>query len=355
MKSSVYFSKIHSGDTADRIRSLRRLLDTIGPQIKIRQGEIVPIKITIGDESCVYHVAPELVKPIVAFVKGKQGKPFLFDTNVIYKGSRQNAVDHMALAEKKRFTCAEVDAPFIVADGLFGSDGREYAVTGAKFLKKVKIPSFVGALDSLIVVSHATGHLLSGYAAAIKNVAMGMASRPTKQIQHSSVKPRIIESRCVACGLCREICPVSAISLTATASINGAVCIGCGECLCACKFDAISVNFQEDAAIFCYRMVECAKFITSRFKNTVYFTFAIDITKDCDCISPADKSAIFCKDLGIFASTDIVAIDQAVLDLITERHGDIFSKAWNTGVHHAMLEYAKKLTLGNSEYSLIEV
>jgi len=209
MKSDVYLAR--TDDKKNRVSSLLRLLKTIDPFSSYKKDEFIPVKLTIGDSKCVYHVSPELVKTLINQIKNKKAKPFLFDTNVIYQGSRLNAVDHLTLAQNKGFSHSRVGAPFVIADGMFGQDGNEYDVD-SKYIKKIELPSFIGMLDNLVVLSHVTCHILAGYAGALKNVAMGMACKPTKQVQHSSLKPHVLEENCTSCGCCIEICPAKAIS-----------------------------------------------------------------------------------------------------------------------------------------------
>jgi len=298
-------------------------------------------------------VSPELVKVVIAQIKKQQAKPFLFDTSVIYQGQRQNAVDHMNLAQSKGFGHTKVGAPFIVADGVFGKDGKEFILDNPE-TKKIKTPSFVGMLDSLVVISHTTGHILAGFAAAIKNVAMGMSCRSTKQVQHSTIKPSVIVKKCTACGCCLEICPVQAISYKDNkAFIDPKLCIGCAECLCACKFDAIYVNYHEDPLVFNRRMVEVAQFILSKFKNKFYLNFSLDITKECDCIADKDEKMV-AADIGILCSYDILALDKATADLAQEyKKGEYFSA--NSKVYNALFEYAAGKGLGNLDYNLIQL
>ena len=353
MKSDVYFIKISSNDTKLRSWSLLKLLEAANPFSEYKKDEFVPIKLTIGDSQCIYHTKPELIKLIISEVKKKKVKPFLFDTNVIYKGSRLNAIDHLTLAQNKGFAHSRVGAPFIIADGIFGQDGKEYEIN-SEYIKKVKIPSFIGTIDNLLVLSHSTCHILAGYAGAIKNIAMGMASKPTKQVQHSSLKPHVIDERCTNCGCCVEICPVNAIRQDAKkAFIDQAKCIGCGECLSPCKFDAIFINWGEDTRIFAKRMIDVAQFILSKFKNTFFINFAFDITKECDCISTKNEK-IVSGDIGILASKDILALDKATVDLINKNE-DVILKEKSQDTHKIMLEYAHKKGLGNLEYNLIEV
>lgn len=350
MKSDVYFVRIKGSDIKDKASALTRLISETDPFSRYKKDELIPVKLTIGDSQCVYNIRPEIIKIVVAELKNKKTRPFIFDTNVIYKGERLNAVDHLTLASNKGFGHSKLGAPFIIADGLFGQDGKEYHINSSH-INRIKVPSFIGMLDSLVVLSHITGHILAGYAGAIKNVAMGMACRPTKQVQHSSVKPHIKKEECTACGCCIDICPVSAISWKDDkAFIDQKICVGCGECICACKFNAVFINWEEDILTFCKRMVDTAGFILSKFKNKFFINFVFDITKECDCISTkTDK--IIGRDLGILASTDILSIDKATADLLN-KDGDIFFEAQDRNEYHQMFEYASKKGLGNIEYNL---
>lgn len=351
MKSDVYFSPVVETQLLFRQEALRRILDAVALRLVYQPDEIVPVKITIGDSAAVHHVCPELVKSVISRIQSQQAKPFLFDTGVIYHGRRQNAVDHLTLAQKKGFGQSQTGAPFIVADGVLGQDGKEYELN-AGHIKKIRVPAFIGMLESLVVLSHATGHILSGYAGAIKNVAMGMSCRATKQVQHSSLKPSIIKDKCTACGCCAVICPVGAIGLEEkkTARIDTGVCVGCGECLCACKFDAVYVNWEEDVDSFSSRMDEVANFILSKFKKKIFITFAFDVTQECDCISTKDDELIS-KNIGILASTDPLALDRATVDLLSD---DLhFLKEHRA--YERMFEYAASIGLGNLDYRFVKV
>lgn len=350
MKSDVYFVPVSGSDLSKRCQALGHLLEETAAHLAYKKDEIVPVKVTIGDASCVCHMHPSLVKDVVTRVKKQGAKPFLFDTNVIYHGQRQNAVDHLNLVEAKGFSAAQVGAPFVVADGVLGQDGREHEVKGAH-IRRAKVPSFVGYLDSLLVLSHATGHIFTGYAGAIKNVAMGMSCRATKQVQHSSVKPTVEEAKCTACGRCVRICPVQAISpgKNKRAVIDARACIGCGECLCACAFEAVVVNWDEDMDIFGERMVDVACFVLSQFKKKFFITFAFDITQECDCIS-TNKDPMIMRDFGILASDDPLALDQAVVEMAGDNK---FLKAHAAYRH--MFEYAQKVGLGSLEYRLVKI
>lgn len=353
MRSKVYFAQVKEKNLSSRNSALNKLLENINTILEFKKDEIVPIKMTVGEASCIYQIDPSMAKTIVKLLKEKKTRPFLFDTNVIYKGNRMNAVDHLNLVQTKGFGFSQIGAPFIVADGLFGQDGKEF-VLDSGHIKKIKTPSFVGLLENLLVVSHVTGHMLSGLAASIKNVAMGMSCRPTKQVQHSALKPHVIKDECVACGYCIQNCPVSAISfLDNKAFIDQKICIGCGECLCVCQFDAIYLNWEEDVSIFVKRLVDTASFILSQFKNKFFINFGFDISQDCDCISDKNNP-ILCPDLGIFASNDILALDKATYDFMASSTQSSFLEN-NKKQILEMFGHAYKKGLGNLDYELIRL
>jgi hypothetical protein len=351
LKSKVYFKSI-SGST-DRKGCLAGILNRLKSDFKeFKQGAIVGIKTTIGDSEDVGYVKPELIRLIVDELKNNRAKPFIFDTNVIYKGMRMNAVDHLNLAYRKGFLPQKLGCPFIIADSVFGTDSKVIKL-GLKNLKEIRVPSLISVLENLIVVTHVTGHMLAGYAASVKNVGMGMASRAGKQIQHSSLKPHTVKNKCTLCGCCIEICPVGAISEKKDkAFINPDVCLGCGECISACKFDAIYINWKEDSNKLVERTAEYARGILSRIKRKLFINFAFDVTKECDCLNGDNPKII--EDTGIFASRDILAVDKACFDILSKQE-DVFARHQNTRAHLHQFDYARQIGLGNLDYELVEV
>lgn len=351
METEVYFSALKKGQGhADCFKALISGIETFVRQFS--EGSFVGIKMTVGDEKSTGHIKPEVVRVLVDKLKEQGARPFVFDTNVIYCGQRQNAVDHLELAYRKGFTPGNLGCPYIIADSVFGTDSRSVKVDFHN-VKEIKVPSLVTVMDDLIVLSHVTGHIMSGFASSMKNVAMGMASRAGKQIQHSSLKPYIDTAKCTLCGTCIEHCPVSAISEhSGTAFINSNLCIGCCECISACKLDAVNINWQEDAAIFAERMAEYACGILSLIKRKLFFNFAFDVTNECDCIAGDDPRII--GDTGIFASKDVLAVDKACFDMLTQSR-DIFSRGGRISAHLHEFEYAQKIGLGSAHYKLVEV
>jgi uncharacterized Fe-S center protein len=350
MEPSVYVNRMVKGQRVQDC--FQALLGSLDPYLsQFKKGSFVGIKMTIGDKKSTGYIKPEVVSLLVKKLRKQGAKPFVFDTNVIYKGQRQNAVDHLTLAYNKGFTPGKLGCPYIIADGVFGSDSVAIKVD-SDGISEIKVPSLVKVLEDLIVLSHVTGHMMSGYAGAIKNVAMGMASRAGKQVQHSSLKPVIDADKCTLCGTCIEMCPVSAISeLRGRAYINFDHCVGCGECIAACKLDAVVINWQEDPLVFIERMTDYANGILSKIKRKVFINFATDITLECDCICGDDHRIV--DDIGVLASEDILAVDKACYDMLTGER-DILSRGGKLNAHLHQFEYAEKIGLGRIDYKLIE-
>ncbi len=348
MRPEVYFSRLKEEKSTKEC--LAAILDNMDPYLSVfKKGSFVGIKMTIGDEGSTGYIKPDIVRVLVENLKERGIKPFVFDTNVIYTGQRRNAVDHLNLAYRKGFTPDNLGCPYIIADGVFGSDSK-IIKKDFRNIKEIRVPSLVGVLQDLIVLSHITGHIMSGYAGSIKNVAMGMASRAGKQIQHSSLKPVIITENCTMCGCCITVCPVSAISeIKEKSVINSDTCIGCCECISACKFNAVNINWHEDVDIFMERMAEYACGILSEIKRKMFINFAFDITEECDCISGDDPK--IAEDTGIFASGDILSVDKACFDILTEKK-DIFSRDGKISAYLHQFKYAENIGLGSLVYKL---
>jgi len=351
MEPDVYFNALRNRQShADCFRALIQGIETYVSQFA--KGSFVGIKMTVGDEKSTGHIKPEVVRVLVEKLKEQEARPFVFDTNVIYSGQRQNAVDHLNLAYRKGFTPDNLGCPYLIADSVFGTDSKAVK-TAFHHVKEIKVPSLVTVIEDLIVLSHITGHIMSGFAGSMKNVAMGMASRAGKQIQHSSLKPYIDTAKCSLCGTCIEHCPVSAISeQSGTAFINSRLCIGCCECISACKLDAVNINWREDANIFAERMAEYACGILSMINRKLFINFAFDVTNECDCISGDDPRIV--SDTGIFASQDVLAVDKASYDMLTKSR-DIFSRGGKIKAHVHEFEYAQKIGLGSTAYRLVEI
>jgi hypothetical protein len=281
-------------------------------------------------------------------------KPFLTDTTVLYKGARENAIDHLNLAYENGFTYENVGAPVIIADGIIGKNEFEVEIN-APLNKTVSLATEFITANSIIVITHVTGHLNTGLGATLKNLGMGMASRKGKLVQHSVSKPVISKTKCTTCGVCVRWCPVNAITLTEHyAVIDPKKCIGCGECLAVCRFSAVHFKWDSTTVRLQQQIAEHALGIVRQKKDRIgYLTFLTNMTKNCDCYTGRQTPIL--PDIGVLAGTDPVAIDQAVIDLTgMENPANLARTAYPDIDYSVQLEYGEKIGLGSRNYKLIE-
>ncbi len=354
--SIVFFAELNpTSSSAERQKAVERILSASGFDSVIEAKDKVAVKTHIGEMSNTTHVSPDLVRLVVNRVKKLGGAPFLTETSTLYKGARSNAIDHLIHAYAHGFTYEKVGAPFIMADGLSGNSEVEVPIKGVIF-DKVSIAREIAFANALIFISHPTGHVGLGLGACLKNIGMGLSSRMGKLRQHSTFKPTINAGTCTFCKVCTKWCPVEAIIEKAgKAFIVSETCIGCGECLTVCKYDAVRFDWGRDSADIQKRTAEHALgVIQGKEKKSYFLNFLIDMTKDCDCIPKKQERII--PDVGILASNDPVAVDQATMDLTRERFGKDLAKAsWpNLDAGH-QLEHAERIGLGSRAYSLKSV
>ena len=219
------------------------------------------------------------------------------------------------------------------------------------------------------MLTHFKGHGGTGFGGTMKNVGMGIASPAGKQIMHANVLPSVNRNKCIGCGQCKKWCPVNAITIENRKSyINSDKCIGCMECVTVCPTGAIAVMWNESSKNLHEKIVEYVyAALKNKQKKVGFFSFLMNITPDCDCASWSDASIV--PDIGILASKDPVAIEQASLDLVNAQEGirgtalrnaftpgkDKFKDLYPNVDVRVQINYAQELGLGNKEYTLIEV
>lgn len=352
--TNVYFIRAKESEGSPQVaRKLGKVLQESNCLKFVKKEEIVAVKVTFGEEGNKYFMGPEYIKPVTDSIKKLGGKPFLTDANVLYKGKRTNAVDHLNVARNHGFFKCGV--PVIIADGL-RSKNYEKITVDQKHFKAVNVARDLIDAESLVVISHFTGHMQTGFGGAIKNIGMGSASRSGKQMQHSHVKPEVAKDKCTFCKRCFEVCPVSAIvEQDGKAFIKKETCIGCAECVATCGFFAIAVTWEESDEVLQEKMAEYALgALKSKSGKAAFINFALKIPVECDCWN--QKNSIMAKDVGIFVSDDPVALDKATADkILEEESADVFKKAHASTDWRRQVEYGKNIGLGNLDYKLIEV
>ncbi|OPJ55782.1 DUF362 domain-containing protein [Alkalithermobacter paradoxus] len=354
--SKVYYTDLHSHSKSSSIpNKIRKIFDAGNFGNIISKGDNVALKLHFGEKGNTTYVHPVYVRQIVDKVKEAGGKPFLTDTNTLYSGSRTNSVDHLITAIENGFSYSVVNAPVIIADGLYSKNVIEVPIN-KKHFDKVKIAGEIYNSSSMIVISHFKGHGMAGFGGCIKNLAMGCATASGKQMQHSDAKPTVSVDTCIGCRKCVKDCPVFAINMEDNkAIINKELCYGCGECITRCPVRAISIQWETDNDTFIEKMGEYAYgSILNKKDKVVYINFVMNITPMCDCVPWSGRP--IADDIGILASTDPVALDKACYDLVVKSSGkDVFKELYPNINSTNIFEYCEDMGMGSTKYELIEI
>jgi len=371
-KSKVFFTDFRVEVGVSLLQKLKTLCLMAGIKKIDMEGKFVAIKMHFGELGNMAFLRPQYARVIADLVKEQGGVPFLTDCNTLYPGSRRNAPEHMDCANLNGFNPTTTGCQIIIADGLRGTDEAEVPVKNGEFVEKAKIGRAIMDADVFISLAHFKGHEMTGFGGALKNIGMGCGSRAGKMEQHSSGKCIVNEELCRGCRRCAKECGSNAITYENNkAHINKNICKGCGRCIGACSFDAIS-NEEWDAGdkLDC-KMAEYAQAVCQD-RPCFHVNLAMDISPNCDC--HGDNDAAILPNIGMFASFDPVALDQACVDacqrtapLPNSQLSDNLAKPdWHHYHDHFMdsnpnvhwketLEHAEKIGLGTREYELVKI
>jgi len=355
-KSRVFFIPAAASDPPGEVANkARRAFLALSLAGRLESEDFMALKIHFGEKNNTGYIKPAWLVELVHEVRQRTSRAFLTDSNTLYVGQRSNSVDHIRLAWSHGFAPPVLDLPIVIADGLVGRDKLETAGHHGR-VASAKIASGILASDAMLCLSHVTGHVQAGVGAAVKNLGMGCASRAGKLDQHSVVHPRVNAKACRNCSLCMEFCPEDAIlQAEGHVVIDDKKCVGCGECLVACKWGAIRMKWDEDSVRLQEKMAEYALLVRDHFGPKIGFlNFAVKITKDCDCMSGNQKPIV--ADIGLLASDDPVAIDQASVDLVLKHGGgrDAFREGYKVD-WGAQLAHGEAIGLGRRAYELVTI
>lgn len=371
-KSKVYFTDFRTRVGVSLTEKLQRLIKKAGITDIDMDGKFVAIKMHFGELGNLSYLRPNYAKAVADVVKECGGKPFLTDCNTLYPGSRKNALEHLDCANINGFNTITTGCQIIIGDGLRGTDDITVPVRNGEYCKEAYIGRAVMDADIFISLTHFKGHESTGFGGAIKNIGMGCGSRAGKMHQHNSGKPIIHDDLCRGCRRCAKECGSDAITYeNGKAVINQDICKGCGRCIGACAFDAIENQNWNANEILGRKMAEYSQAVCDG-RPTFHISLVRDISPNCDCHGENDAPIL--PDVGIFASFDPVALDQACVDAClhatpmpnSQLSDNLADPHWHH--HHdnfldsnpnvrwkETLEHAEKIGLGTREYELIQM
>ncbi len=371
-KAKVFFTDFRTTPGVSQGQKLQRLCRKAGFEAIDFDGKFAAIKLHFGELGNYAYIRPNYVRAVADQIKALGGKPFLTDCNTLYPGSRKNAVDHLLNADINGFNYMTTGCHNIIADGLKGTDDVVVPVPNGEFCKEAYIGRALYDADIIIVLSHFKGHEVAGFGGAVKNLGMGGGSRAGKMQQHNDGKPTVNPDACRMCRKCARECGSDAISYdSGKACIDKDLCKGCGRCIGACAFDAIYTNFDSASEALGRKMAEYTAAIAAG-KPVFYISMIMDVSPDCDCHSENDAPIL--PDVGMLASFDPVALDQACADLCMaadplpnsqladhlnkpgwHHHHDPFRDVHPNTSWRECLAHAEKIGLGTREYELVRI
>ncbi|MBQ9442118.1 MAG: DUF362 domain-containing protein [Selenomonadaceae bacterium] len=279
--------------------------------IKIYQcvnGEVfgkIGIKLHTGEKNGPNILPRDMVQKFQAQVPNSS----IIETNTLYFGDRYTTEGHLETLKVNGWTFCPVD--IMDADGYVN-----FPVSGGKYLKEIAMGKNLANYDSIIVLTHFKGHAMGGFGGSLKNIAIGMASGQLGKVQvHGYKNP--------------EMPPPGPAWFDGTFPLKD--------------------ELME-------RMAESGKATCDHFgKRIVFLNVMRRLSVDCDCAGTSAAEPTM-KDVGILASTDILAIDQACCDFVWSAHdsGDLKERILSrNGLHQ--LQAMRNLNMGNTQYELISV
>lgn len=254
----------------------------------------VAVKVHSGEKGNQNYLKPLFYKDIIDYVNGT-----VVECNTAYDGARNTSEKHLKLLEEHEWS------KYYNVDLLDKDAELELPVKEGKHLKVNYVGKNIENYDSMLVLSHFKGHPMGGFGGALKNISIGLASSHGKENIHGAGKPEEI--------------------------------------------------WTADHDSFLESMAEADKTIMDYEKNIVFINVMANMSVDCDCCAVAEDPCM--KGIGILASTDPVALDQACIDLVynsTDPGKDHLIKRIESrnGIH--TIEEAEKLKVGTRKYDLIE-
>jgi uncharacterized Fe-S center protein len=309
----------------------RLLLDKILDNVN--SGDNVGIKLHFGESYNTRYLRHDYIQEVIKAVKSRGAVPTLIETQgigtkinkvainddyILNLGCRKNASDHEKIAHLHGYVESVVGAPIRFIDGEDGYKGRKIQINGLSF-KEVFVAAGLYDFDKIIAVSRFKGHAQAGFGGALKQIGIGCVTKKNKFLAHNENMLSVNPKKCNI-SLCRkeciDACSVDAIRIEGESSvIDPSKCIGCFNCRSACPIkNAINRPNPNNVENFVERVIDNAFAVLKSFgpENIRFINFAIEVTGQCDCIPNTNMPIV--PDLGIFGSSDPVAIDKACMD-----------------------------------------
>jgi len=371
VKSTVYFATMradHWDYNYAPVGKFEELVSRLDLGGVIGGGDYVAVKMHLGSHGAFRVIRPVFLRRLADAIREAGGRPFFTDT------VRIPGLEYLEVARANGINELSIGAPVILADGIFGRD--LVMVESGPILGRIGVASAIHDAPVMVVLSHCKGHIGAGYGGAVKNLGMGgLAFRDRDGVSQrgrihflQNAELSWTAAKCSGCRQCVDVCPHNAIAFKdEVLVIDRKNCARCGRCARVCPEGALVL--PQDDEMFQACLAESARAVLSTFApgKVLFINFLTEIQPECDCMPVADTPVV--PDIGILAATDIVAIEQASLDLISraqvivdsragEKHiscAENIFKALNGHDPYLQVRAATVLGLGSPDYELVTV
>ncbi len=260
----------------------------------------VAVKVHSGERGNQNYLKPLFMKPMIDYVNGT-----VVECNTAYDGARDTTEKHEKLLEEHEWS------KYFNVDIMDSENDIVLDIPNGKVIKKNYVGSHINNYDSMLVLSHFKGHPMGGYGGALKQLSIGVASSKGKRYIH---------------------------------------CAGVENA-------SYEDMFKADQDSFLEAMADAASSVVNHFKgNIAYINVMCNMSVDCDCCNVAEDPCM--KDIGILASLDPIAIDEACIDLVKSSNDpgrDHLLERINSRHGTHTIDAAANLGFGTKEYELIEI
>jgi len=332
----------------------------------ISGGKTVFVKTNYCQAGYTRYLRPILLRMLVEKIQELGGSPAVTDSSDYFPQGHFTGDQWFAAAELMGYSELALGCARLLANGYEGGDGEFISTAGVE-LGGVEVARVVREADSLVVVTHVTGHPLAGLYGALVNLGLDCLNNAGKARLYENLRPQWLKEHCEHCHTCIFHCQWQALESTEDfVRVHYEKCSGCGACVMVCPRKAMRFS-REQAHTFQRRVAESSAAIVKTLgKQALYLNFLLDVVPQPDRFSWADTP--FIPDVGILASTDPVAVDAATWEMITRFPGSPQSAAEDcgvlmpgiekleaiTGVHpEAMLAQAEELEVGSRRFHLL--
>ncbi|MBW1682739.1 MAG: DUF362 domain-containing protein [Deltaproteobacteria bacterium] len=338
MAEVYYMNDRSSSIETSLVAKMLTLFDAAGFEKLVNPGDVVAIKLHMGEFNNTAYLRPVYVRALVEKIRSLGGDPMVVDTTTLPYwpfSSRVTALEYLKTVARNGFTQSTCGAPIVIADGFIGTDDVKVDLPEGYILQEQYIATGIALADSMIALTHFKGHPMGVFGGAMKNIGVGCASKRGKLCLHLGGHPRYgvktrhwmpercAKEECPDYQMCLNLCPVGAIEHTKDSILfHRDKCIGCLACIGVVTMCGVAFlpddYFDATSAAITDSALAAVKAVGGPEK-VGYINMALDISPWCDCVNFSDRPIV--PNLGLFASWDPVAIDSACVQKARESAG----------------------------------